>query len=160
MKKLKKLLIAFCVFGFGTALQAQEVIATGGDYNSNSSGSVSYTIGELATASYTSGDIVLLEGFQSGSIEIADVIDLINVDFAISAYPNPVVAELKLIIENAQGKSLQYQVFDINGKLLKQNLIEADETTISFSNMVIAIYVVKVIDAKKAEIKSFTIVKK
>jgi len=159
MRKLKKLLIAFCVFGFGTALQAQEVVATGGDYNSNTSGSISYTIGELAISSYASGDLVLLEGFQPGGISLINAIDLSKVDFAITAFPNPVVAELKLQIKDTQGKGLKYQVFDINGKLLKQNFIEADETTISFSEMEKASYIVKLSSAT-ADIKSFTIIKK
>ncbi len=156
---MKKLLIAFCVFGFGTTLQAQQVIATGGDFNSNTSGSVSYTIGELAIATYSSGDIVLMEGFQPGNISIPDAIDLTIVDFAINAYPNPVVAELKLQITNAQEKGLRYQIFDMNGKLLKQNRIQAEETTISFSNMTNASYILKISNAS-SDIKSFTIIKK
>jgi len=159
MKKLKKLLISFCVFGFGANLQAQEVIATGGDYHSKPSGSISYTIGELAISTYSAGDLVVLEGFQPGALNLVNAIDLSKVDFNIVAYPNPVVAELKLQIKEAQGKQLKYQVFDINGRLLKENLIEADETIISFSNMANASYIIKVSNAT-ANLKSFTIIKK
>ena len=159
MKKIRKLLLAFCVFGFGTAVQAQEVIASGGDYyKSDGVGSISYTIGELAIASYSTANGILLEGFQAGALTVLSDVSVTKVDYQVSAYPNPVLSELKLKISDTQGKRLQYRIYDANGKLVKQNLILGDETTISFGKLGRATYVVKVFNAN-TELKSFTIVK-
>ena len=146
------------MISFGIALQAQEVIATGGDYNSNGGGSISYTIGEIAIASYANTHGILLEGFQSSTIDIISAIEINHVDYKITAYPNPVVSELKLSIYQGYGKGLMYLVYDISGRLIKQDFIKADDTIIPFNNLVNSTYVVKVV-SKEKDIKTFTIIK-
>ncbi|MFU8844174.1 MAG: hypothetical protein ACNA7V_10250 [Bacteroidales bacterium] len=65
MKKIAQILL-FSVFPLYVSAQSvsPEVIATAGDYFENSSGSLSWTLGEVMTETFSSGGNILTQGFQ------------------------------------------------------------------------------------------------
>jgi len=65
---MKKGTIVLCLVTFVLLTQAQsvspEVVATAGDYYEGTNVSLSWTLGELATETYTNGNVILTQGFQ------------------------------------------------------------------------------------------------
>ena len=82
-----------------------------------------------------------------------------SADVIACAYPNPVINELFLKVENLQNKKYTYQLFDMYGKLILQNSITAQETKISFNSFAKSTYLLKLTNANST-VKSFIIVKK
>jgi hypothetical protein len=157
----KKLIIAFCLFGFGTALQAQEAILATGSNASGSGGSVSYSVGQVVYTTNTGTNSSVAQGVQQ-PFEISVVTSIEqakSISLQCSAYPNPTIDFLTLKVENFQLSTLNFQLFDIRGKLLVSKKVENSETTIAMSNFVSATYFLKVTQANK-EIKTFKIIKK
>jgi hypothetical protein len=128
---------------------AQQVVATAGSTLSNTSGSISYTIGESVAQTLTKDDKTLTQGFHQTTISVSIVNELKDIDFSITVFPNPATDYLTQYIAS---------LYDINGMLLLNKKFEGNETTISMGNLIPAIYFLKVTDNNK-ELKIFKIIK-
>jgi hypothetical protein len=75
MQKLYSLIVGLLISGFLSAQSVSpEVISTAGDYFSNSNASISWTMSELVTETFTNGNTILTQGFQqSYSIAITGI---------------------------------------------------------------------------------------
>lgn len=150
--------------GIGLAeVQAQESFNSSGGNSSGTGGSVSYSVGQLFyTSSFgTTGSVA--QGVQQ-PYEISVVIGLEqanNISLQCLAYPNPANEYVKLKVDVISSQSLQlmnYQLFDLNGKLVETNKIVDSETSINMANLVPATYFLKVLKENK-EIILFKIIK-
>ena len=74
-------------------------------------------------------------------------------------YPNPTTNLLMLEVKNYSFENLEYQLFDLNGRLIVDEKINAETTTISMEQYPSAVYLLTVVNNNK-EIKSFKILKK
>lgn len=160
MKKALIALIAFCIFGFGTAIHAQNVVPVSGGNASGSGGSMSYTIGQVVYTTNTGTNGSAAQGVQQ-PYEISIVTGIeeaLGISLEIMVYPNPATDLIKLKIENYEMQNLRYQLYDINGSLLQDSKIENSETSITINNLVSATYFLKVTDNNKV-IKTFKIIK-
>jgi hypothetical protein len=139
---------------------AQQVVATAGSTLSNTSGSISYTIGESVAQTLTKDDKTLTQGFHQTTISVSIVNELKDIDFSITVFPNPATDYLTLKIKGGKDVQTQYiaSLYDINGMLLLNKKFEGNETTISMGNLIPAIYFLKVTDNNK-ELKIFKIIK-
>ena len=158
-KQLK--LSAVLLLGLGlTGLQAQtSVNATGGDA-SGSGGSVSYSVGQVVYTTHTGTSGSVAEGVQQ-PYEISVVTGLEEakgINLSVSAYPNPTTDYLTLEVKDVELLNLHFQMYDMNGKLLQNEKITGNQTSIVMSNLVPATYFVKVIQGNK-EVKTFKIIK-
>jgi hypothetical protein len=158
MKSVLKLLIFYWLLYYGSTLNAQQIVTTGGDYHQNSSGSISYTIGEVAIETFSKTNNILTQGFHQTYLVAVAVNELKGLDFEISAFPNPTkdIVMLKVPAEKLAG--MQYRLYDMNGKLLQYKFLKGTETEISFTNLTPATYFIKVVKGEK-ELKTFKIVK-
>jgi len=159
MIKFNVALVVFCLFGFGTAIQAQNAIPASGGNASGSGGSASYTVGQIVYITNTGTDGSVAQGVQQPfEISVITAIEQAeDITLVCSVYPNPASDFLTLKIENYDNKSLSYKLFDVNGKLLENKKVTGIETTISIANMLPNLYLLKVIDKQK-EIKTFKII--
>ncbi len=158
-KRLK--LSAVLLLGLGlTGLQAQtSVNATDGDV-SGSGGSVSYSVGQVVYTTHTGTSGSVAEGVQQ-PYEISVVTGLEEtkgINLSVSAYPNPTTDYLTLEVKDVELLNLHFQMYDMNGKLLQNEKITGNQTSIVMSNLVPATYFVKVIQGNK-EFKTFKIIK-
>ena len=154
MKKTTFLLTLFCVIYFN--INAQEVISSSGDYYENSNGSVSWTIGESITETITDGNFILTQGFQQSRLTTVSIFELEDLDFKISISPNPTIDNISLNTNKSEG--LSYQLYDFNGKLIKEATIISKETIISFSDLSYASYFLSVLRENQI-IKTFQVIK-
>ena len=121
---------------------------------------MSYTVGQTiyTTNTGTSGSVA--QGVQQ-AFEIQTVLGVenFNINLQMAVYPNPTTNWLQLEVKNTGFEKLNYQIFDINGKLVLENKISTETTTISMENLSTNIYLLKVLDNNK-EVKTFKIIKK
>ena len=158
-KRLK--LSALLLLSLGlTGLQAQtSVNATGGNA-SGGGGSVSYSLGQVVYTTNTGTNGYVAQGVQQAfEISVVTAIEEAKgINLTVTAYPNPTTDYLTLRIGEFDISNLTYQLYDINGKLLQNEKITGNQTSIAMSNLVPAIYFVKVIQGNK-EVKTFKIIK-
>jgi hypothetical protein len=152
-------ILLFLIVTYCAGLQAQQVVATTGSTLSNASGSISYTIGEGIAQTLSKGDKTLTQGFHQTTISVSIVSELKDLDFPISAFPNPASDELTLKLTKEYVARLQLLLYDMNGKLLMQKELQSVETKVSVDQLVEGFYIIKVQDGAK-ELKTFKIIKK
>lgn len=161
-KRLK--LSTVLLLGLGlTGLQAQESINATGGNAAGSGGSVSYSVGQVVYTTNTGTNGSVAQGVQQSYeiLAVAAIEEAKGINLTVSAYPNPTTDYLTLSIDASNTLSIQslsYQLFDINGKLLQNEKITANQTSIVMSNLVPANYLIKVIQGNK-EAKTFKIIK-
>jgi hypothetical protein len=141
-----------------SGLLSQQVVTTAGSTLSNSSGGISYTIGEGISETLSTGDITLTQGYQQSNIFVSLVSELKDAGLSVIIYPNPTRGDLKLNINDYTMPGLQYLLLDSNGKLLTQKKIESYLTEVSMSQLRSGVYFIK-IQAGTRELKTFKIVK-
>ena len=155
MKTIMLFLLLLCSCG----LWAQHVVSTSGDTFSNSGGSISYTIGEGVAQTLTKGDKTITQGFHQTIVSIAVITALKELDFSISVFPNPTTDQVKLRVGKEELSGLQYQLFDINGKLISKKNLESNDTSVPFQYLPVGSYILQVLDGK-LELKTFKIIKR
>ena len=160
MKKFNVAIVILCLSGFGSTLQAQNAIPASGGNASGSGGTASYTTGQVVYTSHTGTNGSAAQGVQQPyEISVITAIEEAkDISLEIMIYPNPATDFIKLKIKNYEVQNLSYQLYDINGRLLQDNKIIAEETNIVMSNYLSATYYLKVTDNIKL-IKTFKIIK-
>jgi hypothetical protein len=161
MKLLTKLFVAFCFFGIGTALKAQETIASSGGHASGSTGTVDYTIGQIFYSAITGTNGSFEQGVQQPfEIWVVPGIEsTLYSGFDCSVFPNPATADVILKVDDFHLENLSYQLYDVNGKLFVSEKVTDRETTIRMMDLKPASYFLRVI-AGNNEVKTFKINKK
>ena len=126
---------------------AQEVISSGGGtFTSSDSGSLSFTIGELAINSYLAEEQLLTEGFQQPKLNSTPVIHIPKYDFALTVFPNPAGRILRIKIENHPiERTIGINIIDPLGRVLRFLRIDSDQTEIDISNLAMGFYILKTI---------------
>lgn len=157
-KQIMSILLLYVTGIMGVQAQ-QSIITSGGDVSGNT-GSVSYSIGQVAyiTNSGTNGTVT--QGVQQAyEIYGTTGINETGISLSVSAYPNPTTNYLNLKIENFELSTLNFQLFDMQGKLLQTQKVTGNETQIDMSNYVPSTYFVRIINQNQS-IKEFKIIKK
>ena len=161
-KNYSKLLMLSLLFSLITpGLHAQESVNATGNNTSGTGGSTSYSVGQLVYTTNTATNGSVVQGVQQ-PYEISVVTGLEEakgINLSISVYPNPTTYNLTLEVKNFELSNLNFQLYDIQGKLLQNEIITDNRTSIDMSNLVPATYFVKVIQSDQ-EVKTFKIIKK
>lgn len=131
---------------------------TGGDLSS-SDGSVSYSIGQVFYSSLSSDENYVTEGIQQPLVTYTTKIDKKEKDFKVVAYPNPVVNYFTIEASSYTNRSLNYQIMDLNGRLLKEDQIKKSGSKVDISRFSAAIYLVRISDNGQ-HIKTIKIIKR
>jgi len=121
--------------------KAQQVIAAAGDQSTNASASVSWTVGEVVTATLTNSRVNLTQGFQQGNLTVSSLVEQDMLDFNLKAYPNPVI---DILILETDEKQQRYQVINMQGEIVLNGNITAVLQEIDFTNLPHGIYLLSV----------------
>ena len=135
----------------------QQVIATSGTYFENSSGSIAFTLGEPVIATLTEGDKILTQGLHQGEIGVIPDFILPDLDFEITAFPNPAYDRVTLMSERYDG--LFYSLYTLQGDIILQGYLTSDHAEIDFTALKPSIYLLKVTEGNNT-MKTFKIIKK
>ena len=158
--KHKRVKLSVLLLGIGLTAHAQQAItATGGDA-SGSGGTVSYSVGQIVytTSTGTTGSVA--QGVQQ-PYEISIVLGIDNhyINLELTAYPNPTTNFLTLNVGNAELSTLNFQLYDINGRLIESRKIISSIETIAMEKLPTATYILQVTNKNKKELKTFKIIK-
>lgn len=156
---IKKLLVTTLLLGL-TQVNAQEAVVTSGGNASGTNGNVSYSVGQIVYTTNTGATGSVAQGVQQ-PFEIQTVLgaENFNINLQLAVYPNPTTNWLQLEVKNTDFTNLSYQLFDLNGRMILNQKITTETSTISMEQLPAAIFLLKVVNNNK-EVKTFKIVKK
>lgn len=95
----------------------RQVIGTAGTYADAGEVSHSYTAGEVVTATFSGGTIVLTQGFQQADPVTVSISEA-SLQFDATVFPNPTMNGVTLTMNAGEAVSVQLDLFDTSGKRL------------------------------------------
>ena len=124
------------------------VIASGGNFMSNQDVSLSATLGELMTETYSKTEIILTQGFQQSRLEVDTRVTDRGSEWSIMVFPNPVTDELKIDFFGDYRGKISIELFDMKGrKIIHQSMDKSslrDVYTLGINNIERGIYILKI----------------
>ena len=161
MTNNKTKLIALLAAGLlwaGLVNAQQATTATGGNA-SGSGGTVAYSVGQIVYTTNTGANGSVAQGVQQAyEISIVTGLEDTQISLNMQAYPNPTTDYLTLNVGNFELSTLNFQLYDISGKLIESRKIISSTETIAMGNLSSATYFLKVSNNNN-EVKSFKIIK-
>lgn len=144
-----------------TSSYSQESIVIAGGNATGTGGSSSYSIGQVAYTTLPGSDGSISQGVQQPyEINTLGNDEFTGINLLMTAYPNPTVDVLNLVVVNDELDNLSYNLYDITGKIISKNSkIAASETSVSMHELNQGIYFLAVNKNNKT-IKTFKIIKK
>ena len=140
---------------------SQESVTASGGNATGTGGTASYSIGQTTFTSQTSSGGLITLGVQ----QPYEIVTLGNEDFAkinlvMSAYPNPTIDVLHLMVGDDKWTDLSFQLFDMNGKTVsKLQKMTTSKTSVSMQELQRGIYFLTITNGLNT-IKIFKIIKK
>lgn len=154
------LLFITCIL-FITNSYSQDSIVVSGGTATGSGGTSNYSIGQIAYTAVPGSEAYILQGVQQPyEIITLGTDEFTEINLLITAFPNPTIDILNLVIVNDKWQDLSCTLADISGKTVSKNLkIASPETSISMQGLNQGIYFLTVNNSNKT-IKTFKIIKK
>ncbi|MGC4040559.1 MAG: T9SS type A sorting domain-containing protein [Flavobacterium sp.] len=154
-KIITPFLLLFGIIG----VNAQQATVSSGGNATGSGGSVSYSIGQPVDKTQTGTAGTITQGVQQ-PLEIVTLSgsEFENIRLEAVVFPNPTVLNVTLKITNSDLGKFNYQLFDLQGRLLNEGKISNQETTIEMDSYPSATYLLKV-NSDSKQLKTFKILK-
>lgn len=152
---MKKSTLSLFLLGLSISLSAQEVVTTQGDSYSNSSGSISFTLGETVINTGTDGVNEITQGFNQTKWVFVSLEDH-ALDYGVSVFPNPTQDQLNIKTENSLNVS--YTLYDSKGSLIYEDRLNTKLTTLEVSHLAAGNYSL-VLYNKKQILKTYKLIK-
>lgn len=148
----------FFIF-FIVNIQAQNTVLSSGNDAVGNGGTISYSIGQITYTEFIGSNGSINQGIQH-SFEIFTLGTDVSpeIKLLMMVYPNPTTSSISLKTGNNAFETLEYQLFDMNGKQITIQKITQEETQIQMEKLGSGIYFLKVSDNKKI-LKTFKIIK-
>ncbi len=155
-----KLFLFLVLFGFFiTHMQGQQAVLSSGGNAAGSGGSSSYSIGQVACTDGTGSGGFSIQGVQQPFEIFTLGVDNFPEIKLMTVYPNPTTDVVVLKTGNNTYDTLEYQLYDLNGKKITSQKITQIETQIHLEKLTLSVYFLKVMDGSKL-LKTFKIIKK
>lgn len=149
MHKLISIYVLFLISisGYSQISLEPSIVASGGGYSESETMNISFTIGELATPTLTGEGMILTQGFQQ-PLGIGTGIIEKEIDWEISAYPNPVNNLLYVKFNIDRTRNFWIELQDVTGRVISleahKEIIPGDIVEFNTSNFTTGIYLIKV----------------
>ncbi len=158
--KQKKVKFSVLLLSLGLTIQAQQAITAAGGNASGIGGTVAYSIGQVAYTTYSVSSGVVSQGVQQPyNISVTGGLDNHFINLELSAYPNPTTDYLTLNVGKTEFTTLNFQLCDINGKIIESRKLVSHSEIIVMASLPMATYFLKVVNSNNNEIKTFKIIK-
>ena len=155
---MKKQFITFSYILTGIVSYGQTSVVASGGSVSNNSGSISYSIGQVAYQSVSNSSGSVSQGVQH-AFEISTLsLEENKFNFTLNAFPNPTTENLNLRVGNYKQEKLAYKLIDLEGKVISEAPLLSEETTIDMKQLPVATYFVEVHNEGK-KVQTFKIIK-
>ena len=151
-------LLIFFMYGTSIALAQSNSVASG-NTATGSTGSATYTFGQIVYKSFIGTNASATQGVQQPfEISTLNVDEVPQIQLIASVYPNPTIGNLNLSIREFDISNIHYQLYDINGKIISNGQINQNETEIEMVNLPSALYFLKITNNENV-LKTFKIIK-
>jgi hypothetical protein len=151
------LLSALLLFGLTFQSSAQKNTVSSGGVAKGIGGSASYSIGQVVYTSSLGTNFSVSQGLQQPySITIGLTETTHHLEMSI--YPNPTSRFLHLKVKGENLETLNYHLFDLQGRVLQHEKINTNEITLEMEGLPKSAYFLKVSDGSKT-VKTFKIIK-
>jgi hypothetical protein len=157
--KQKNLKLSLLLLGLGITTQAQQATTSTGGNASGSGGTVAYSVGQIVYTTYTGSNGSVAQGVQHAFEIFTLGIKEISLNISLTAFPNPTTENLTLQISDYNNEQLSYQLFDMQGKQLRNGEITAQQTQINMNSLPTATYFINVVNQENKKVKSYKIIK-
>ena len=158
MKKTKLIIIFSLIFAL-TGIKAQQGFTAAGGGASGGGGTAAYSVGQIVYTSNTGAGGSVAQGVQQPyEISIVLGVEDLQISLNMKVYPNPTSDFLILNVGNFELSTLNFELYDISGKLLERKKITSITETISLVNLPSSTYFLKV-TSNNEEIKTFKVIK-
>ena len=134
---MRKHVLTCCSIFVLIAANAQEVVSTQGESYSNASGSIDFTIGEVVINTNSNGSNDLTQGFHQTNWNFVGIEDQ-DPAYIVSVFPNP--TQDLLTIRTTSFEKMVCQFYDAEGKLVLQQNLTAEQTSIPVSHLATGSY--------------------
>jgi hypothetical protein len=140
-------------------LHAQESPTAAGGDATGAGGSSSYSVGQVVytTATGTNGSVA--QGVQQPyEISVTTGVKETTINLEMNVYPNPTTNYLTLKVDDFELSTLNFQLIDLQGKIIENKKVTASSTTIKMEALPKAIYFLNVTKGNQL-IKTFKVIK-
>jgi len=143
MRKLVSVLCLLVWICSGIVAQSH-LVASGGNVT-GSTGSVSYTAGQIDFITQIAPNAILTEGVQQPFvITVVSGIKEAVIQLEAVVFPNPATDYVELKVLQHFDATLNYQLIDLQGRVLAKDRIHGETTKIEMANLSNGIYYLKV----------------
>lgn len=160
---MKQILLVFALFAsVGTTVFAQSAIIPVGGDSQSSTGSVSYTVGQVAVQTSSNGTVSVVEGVQQPyEIQTVGVDDYPQITVNAVVYPNPTENQIQLHLNGLDmlTDGLRANLYDGNGKLLQTASVIEEITSFYIGQYATGTYLLELRNGRRV-LKTFKIVRK
>jgi hypothetical protein len=159
---MKKLLLLVSLFqaAWTSNIQAQllQVIASSGGICQKDDINMTWTMGETAVLTMSSGDLMFTAGFLQPVLIVSSIGPDDGVSFEIRAFPNPTDGCVEVELKKSLTRNIIFSLYDAGGRKLLHIHPENSKTRIDLGSYANGLYLLKVLQAEK-EITTFEIIK-
>jgi hypothetical protein len=127
---------------------SETVVGTAGDFATFANGSMSWTIGEVITETYSATGTIFTQGFnQPDTMYLTAVSE--QASQLITVYPNPVIDNLVVDLSLTAG-NFYVQIIDTQGQKVLQEIISSNQShlELSFHGFAEGIYLLEMINTE------------
>jgi hypothetical protein len=151
----KETLLVFSLLLSTCSVSAQDVVSAQGDSYSNASANIDFTIGEVIIDTGTDGTNDLTQGFHQTNWNFAGLDDQAP-QMEVTVFPNPTSEVLNISTETYAG--VVYKLYDAQGKLVANDILNGYTTTINVNQCAPGTYSL-VLEDKNQLLKTFKLIK-
>ncbi len=136
---------------------SQESINAAGASAKTAEGSISFSLGQIGyNSAYSESGSINMGVQQAYQVTTVSVDDEWATD--ISLFPNPAIDRIYINTDPASAPGMRYQLFDMQGNLLKSGRLEDAVTPVSLGSLAAATYFIRITDTNRKS-KTFQIIK-
>jgi hypothetical protein len=142
MKQALLLTLILALLGFALPAQdlAPEVVSSSGGYDTGAGASLSWTLGEISTETYSAGTAILTQGFHQTTLGPNAVTER-EIDLELLLFPNPASETIFLRLDEEAVLPLRLHISNSEGKVIWAGNLANAEGAIQLSGYPSGLYV-------------------
>ena len=141
---MRKIIFVLLLLG-SLVSYGQSAVLCAGDTKQDVGGSVSYSVGQVATSATANSNVAITEGVQQTySTETTSIADVLNNACLVSIYPNPTSGRVYICAETAN-TLINFSIYNSSGQLIISQC-SSDSYVVDLKNQPAGCYILRASD--------------